>query len=87
MILLRVAENLVRQYYTKITSKDAKEAHWNEMLRELSEQLAVKKPLIGLLDYLRDKRNEAQHPDKRFGQSEAEQILLNVKAVLDELAA
>jgi len=40
---------------------------------------------IGYLTYLKDKRNEGQHPDKRFQQEESERILLHVKELVLEL--
>ena len=84
MILLRVAENVVRRYYTKITGKDGRNVRWSDILDELKKDETANKPLIGYLDYLRDMRNEAQHPDKRFTQEESEQILLHIKNLLEE---
>lgn len=85
MTLLRVAENVVRAYYTKITGKQAERKDWNEILDELRARSDVKKPLLGYLDYIRDKRNEGMHPDKRYSQEESEAILLQVKKLIEEV--
>lgn len=85
MISLRAAENIVRRYYTKITGESAVDKTWGNILDCLKESQQVKSSLLGYLDYLRDKRNEAAHPDKRFGQEESERIFLHIKGLLDEL--
>jgi len=84
MILLRVAENAVRKYSEKLTGK-ATDDSWGDILDELQRNARVKKSTLGYLDYLRDMRNEAQHPDKRFTQEEAERILMQVKGLLEQL--
>jgi hypothetical protein len=85
MILLRVAENIVRKYYAKTTGETSDKVLWGEMLKELEQGQQIRKPLLGYLEYLRDKRNEAEHPDKRFNQEEAERLLIEVKGLLDEV--
>jgi hypothetical protein len=86
MLLLRVAESVVRKYHAKITGKIIDKSSWNDLLKELEASSIVKKPLLGYLHYLREKRNEASHPDKRFAQEEAEMILLQIKTLLVELS-
>jgi hypothetical protein len=85
MILLRVAENIVRKYYAKTTGNTSDKVLWGEMLKELEQGQQIKKPLLGYLQYLKDKRNEAEHPDKRFNQEEAERLLIQVKEFLEEV--
>jgi len=85
MISLRVAENLVRKYYTKITGSIAMGKSWGEILNELEQSKKVKPSILGYLRYLKEKRNEAEHPDKRFAQEESERIFLYVKGLLEEL--
>jgi hypothetical protein len=58
---------------------------WAEIIDELHKNSKVKKSFIGYLDYIRDRRNEAQHPDKRFSQEEGEQILLHVKSLMEAI--
>jgi len=86
MILLRVAENIVRRYYVKVTGKSAEKVSWGDILKELEQSQQVEKPLIGYLQYLKQKRNEAEHPDKRFSQEEAERVLIQVKGLLEEVS-
>jgi hypothetical protein len=86
MILLRVAENAVRRYSEKLTGKPA-DSSWGDILNELDKTPRVKKSIIGYLHYLKDMRNEAQHPDKRFTQEEAERVLIQVKGLLEELGS
>jgi ribosomal protein S17E len=85
MISLRVAENLVRRYYTKITGSTATGKSWGEILNELDQSKKVKPSILGYLKYLKEKRNEAEHPDKRFTQEESERIFLHIKGLLEEL--
>jgi hypothetical protein len=85
MISLRVAENLVRRYYTKITGNVAIGKSWGEILNELEQNKKIKPSILGYLRYLKEKRNEAQHPDKRFTQEESERIFLHIKELLEEL--
>ena len=85
MILLRVAENVVRTYYARIAGKPAGKKDWNEILEELRARQDASRPLIGYLDYIRDKRNEVMHPETRYTQEEAERILLQVKGLVEEV--
>jgi hypothetical protein len=87
MILFRVAENTFRSYYARVMKKDPGKAGWAELLEEMERGNLVKKSILGYLQYLKDKRNEAEHPDKRFTQEEAERILLQVKGLLEETRA
>jgi len=85
MVCFRATENIVRLYYTKITGDSACGKRWRTLLDELERNQRTNKPIINYLDYLRDKRNEAEHPDKRFTQEESERVLLHVKGLLEEL--
>ena len=85
MVLLRVAENIVRRYYAKISGTPSDNARWGEILKELEQTQQTKKSLLGYLQYLKEKRNEAEHPGKRFSQEEAERILIHVKGLLEEV--
>jgi len=87
MILFRVGENIVRGLYRDILGSDPSGLGWGEMLQPLEESRKLRKPLLGYLDYLRDKRNEAEHPDKRFTQEESERILLQVTGLITEVRA
>lgn len=85
MICFRATESIIRKYYTKVTGESASGKSWRILLNELEQNQRTNRALIGYLDYLRDKRNEAEHPDKRFTQEESERVLLHVKGLLEEL--
>jgi ribosomal protein S17E len=85
MVSLRIAENLVRRYYAKITGSIATKKSWADILNELEQSNKVKPSILGYLRYLKEKRNEAQHPDKRFTQEESDRLLLHIKGLLEEL--
>jgi|GEM_PF-886575 len=94
MISLRVAESIVRRYYKKITGNDPINKNWDDsihknwggILKELEESKKVKSSILGYLKYLKEKRNEAQHPDKRFTQEESEELLIKIKGLIEELS-
>jgi len=52
MISLRVAENLVRKYYTKITGSIAMHKSWGEILNELEQSKKVRHSILVILDIL-----------------------------------
>jgi ribosomal protein S17E len=85
MISMRVAESLVRRYYTKITGNAGINKSWGEILNELEQSKKVKPSILGYLKYLKYKRNEAEHPAKRFTQEESERIFIHIKELLEEL--
>lgn len=85
MILFRATESIVRKYYTSVTGNQSGKKSWDNILKELGQIDEMKKSLLGYLAYLKDKRNEAEHPDKRFTQEESERILLQIKGLLQEL--
>lgn len=87
MILFRVAESVVRKYYENESNKSSEKLKWADIVSELRTNQKTRGVLVGYLDYLRDKRNQAEHPDKRFTQEEAEKILLDVKGLIMELKA
>jgi ribosomal protein S17E len=87
MVSLRIAENLVRKYYTKLTGNTATRKSWGDILNELKQSDKVRSSILGYLGYLKEKRNEVEHPDKRFTQEESERIFLYVKGLLEELGS
>ena len=84
MISFRVAESIVRQIYEIITGSSHNQKLWSELTNELKKSQKLSHSFIGYLDFLRQKRNEAEHPDKRFSQEESERILLQIKGLLEE---
>ena len=74
MLLCRVAEKMATTYYEKLTQKNSKNKKWNEMYNEIKEK-NIHRSVIALFDFLRTKRNKAQHPGERFDSIESEKIL------------
>ncbi len=84
MACFRVAEDIVRRYFAvKTHSKPPN--NWKELLGRLLKAPDVKASLLGHLDYLRDRRNEAEHPDRLFTQEQAERIFITVIDLLHEI--
>ena len=90
MIFMRVAEFLVQQYYKKITGYYPKndDAAWGQMLFSLQDEYKSKidKNFANLLYYLKDKRNEAQHPGKRFDEKDCNKLTMYLTEYVDYFA-
>jgi len=90
MIFMRVAEFLVQQYYKKITGHYPKndDAAWGQMLFSLQNDYKSKidKNFANLLYYLKDKRNEAQHPGKRFNEKDCNKLITYLTEYVDYFA-
>lgn len=88
MMGLRAVEGMVRELHRIITGKKSTKA-WAKLLEEVEEELKNKgeQPLLllGYLDYIRDIRNKADHPDKVFTLREAEQIFMHVIYTIQEI--
>ncbi len=85
MVSLRASEDAVRSFYEFKTGQKAGSADWKFILDELLKRQDVRKSLVGHLDYVREKRNEAEHPDKIFDQGEAENTFLTVTNLIKEI--
>jgi hypothetical protein len=82
MISLRAAEEAVRKYYEFRTSTTLEEfKNWKWLVDELKGQ-NVSQSLLGHLDFVREKRNDAEHPGKRFSRDEAETTFIQVIGTL-----
>jgi len=90
MLFFRVAESQVKTYYTKITGTKpiGEKSNWGNMLHVLlnEHRSTINKNLTNLLFYLKDKRNEAQHPGKRFKQNDCEKILHYLSDLIKEIS-
>ena len=88
MVGLRAVEGWLRELYLDLTGKTTKKA-WAELLKEiqsvLSERGVATEPVTGFLNYIRQVRNTADHPDKIFSQVEAEQIFVAATTAIREL--
>lgn len=85
MISLRASEDAVRKYYELKFGEKPGKAGWKEILDKLMGRSDVDKILMGHLDYIRSKRNEAEHPEKVFKADEAENTFLTVINVIKEI--
>ena len=80
MILFRVAERELRGYVKKITGKPAN--GWTDNVKKLKESEIADRSITKEFDWLKEKRNEAEHPDKRYAQEEAEEILHRISGLM-----
>lgn len=85
MILFRVAERVIQEYYKKITGRESENRTWGKMIVELEKTGKVKKSLLGYLYHLNEKRIDSAHPYRRFSQEEAERILLQLKDLIEAI--
>ena len=78
MISLRASEDSIRKFYNFKTENDPQKKGWKNILDELSKIQDINKTLLGYLDYIREIRNTAEHPDEVFDQMEAERVFHQV---------
>jgi hypothetical protein len=82
MIALRAAEEAARKYYEfKTKTPLEKFKSWKWLVEELKRH-NVTQSLLGHLDFVREKRNDAEHPGKRFLRDEAETTFMQVIGTL-----
>ena len=91
MVALRGAEATVKKYYEFKIGEPPKKKVWGKMVKELESramELKIQDTFLGYLDYIRDaKRNFAEHPNKIFGQREAELIFMEVLNLVQDTYA
>lgn len=83
-IALRTAESLLRRWYKKKSGNELKRERWGDILNELNDiypKISGRPKELSLLDYLRLRRNEIDHPDATSTPDEASATFLNVIAV------
>jgi hypothetical protein len=85
MISLRAAEDVVRKFYEVKFGEKSGKAGLKDVLDKLTERTDVDKTLMGYLQYIRSKRNEAEHPEKIFSQEEAEETFITVTNAIKEV--
>ena len=84
MIVLRAAEDCLRHFYNAKLHR-APPKGWKAIIDNLEGNVA-NKALLKNLDYIREnKRNVAEHPDKRFSELEAERLFLSVVDSIEEM--
>jgi len=74
MIALRGSEAVLRQYYEVKTQNKSGSKPWSEITEELEKRPDVSRTLLGYLDFIRERRNETQHPEKKYEQRDSENI-------------
>jgi len=88
MISLRATEGMLREVYATFFKKQT-DSPWSEISDELFKKLkdggVETAGIEGYLSHIRNVRNSAQHPDKRFSPTEAEDLLINSKYAIVEL--
>lgn len=80
MILFRVVERELRRYVKTITGRPLN--RWDDNVEELKNSKIADKSITKEFAWLKEKRNEAEHPDKRYTQDEAEGILHHVSDLM-----
>lgn len=80
MILFRAIENELGKY---VRGVEVKPAHrWSDNVEKLKRSEVANKSVVKEFDWLRDKRNDAEYPDKRYTQEEAEVILHHISGLV-----
>lgn len=82
MISLRAAEDSIRRFYKFKVRKNTKRMGWKGILDELEKMNNLNKSIIGYIHYIREIRNQAEHPDQIFDQMEAERVFHQVVNVI-----
>lgn len=87
MISLRAAEDSIRRFYKFKVGKSTHKMGWKSIIDELGKMHNINKSIIGYIDYIREIRNQAEHPDQIFDQMEAERVfhqVINVIHVINQ---
>ncbi|MBA7668188.1 hypothetical protein ES703_76297 [subsurface metagenome] len=88
MVGLRAVEGRLRELYYHLTEQTTKKG-WFELIKEIQRLLDEKgiaaEPVAGFLNYVRNVRNTADHPDKTFSQVEAEQVFVAATTAIRKL--
>ena len=84
MILFRAAESESRKYYERVVGKHPPD-RWMDSVNDLRKNKNVSRQIVSYMDFLRSKRNEADHPGKRYTHNEAEEVLQHLSSMLNEM--
>lgn len=95
MLLYRVAESMVRKFYVKELKKQPLEGATmgtmaqelrQKQVKEIAEKIRTKAdPLVNYIIVQTEERNLAQHPERRFDQTEAEEVFIFVKKLINDI--
>ena len=83
MIIMRVIESVLRNYYQKQTSNNPTGKMWGQMLTDLKSIPSANQKLVGYFEYLKDIRNALQHPEARLSQFESEDVFHHAMNILN----
>lgn len=88
MVGLRAVEGMLRELYLRLTGEQTTKM-WAKLLEDIQRTMESRNiepsELFGYLQYVRTVRNEADHPDRVFSVTEAEQLLHQSAYVLSEI--
>lgn len=85
---LRATEGVLRRWFEVTTSEDLEYTSWYSAIESAtSGEGSNRRKDLKLLDYLRDRRNEVAHPDRRSDRRDAETTLKNAFVVTETLIA
>ena len=88
IISLRAVEGAIRDLYKALKGENCNKT-WRDALYEVERELKSKnlesKKLGRYLDYIREIRNEAGHPDRIFTKKESEYILMHAIYAIEEI--
>jgi hypothetical protein len=95
MMLYRIGESMVRKFYAKEMKKQpAAGATMGMMAKDLREKQTdeiekkIRTKADSLVNYIivqTEERNLAQHPERRFNQTEAEEVFIFVKKLINDI--
>lgn len=95
MILYRVGESMVKKFYKKEMGYEPTESStMGTMARDLREKQAKEieqkirtkpDPLVNYIASQTEERNLAQHPGGRYTQTEAEEVFILVKKIIEDI--
>lgn len=89
MLSLRAVEGMLRHIYKRIKNKSPEGMTWDPIQKEIMSAIMSTggrvKEIDGYLNYLKDRRDDAAHPTKRFTLTEAEDTIMQAQRAISEL--
>ena len=84
MVLFRTAERESRKYYTRITGVQPPK-YWYDLIEDMRKNKSAPQSILSYMDFIRTKRNEAEHPERRYTQEQSEGIMQQLSFLLKEV--
>lgn len=95
MMLYRIGESMIRKFYVKEMKKQPPEGATmgimaqelrKKQVKEIEEKIRAKAdPLVNYIIVQTEERNLAQHPERRFEQTDAEEVFIFVKKLINDI--